>query len=143
MDGRGWRDAYVAEARKAEEEAGPKAITALRRPVLAAWAANLLARQQPQEAESCLALGENLREVHRALDAGRLRAASRRQYQLVTALARTAAGLARTAGQPVSDTVPHESEQAQRDGDTKPSSYAMMTSCTRSRAASLASSRLT
>lgn len=36
-----------------------------------------------------------------------------------------------------------ESEQAQRDGDTKPSSYAMMTSCTRSRAASLASSRLT
>ncbi|MEE1792985.1 hypothetical protein PUR28_19875 [Streptomyces sp. BE308] len=94
MGGHGWRDAYVADARKAEEEAGPKAITALRRPVLAAWAANLLARQQTQEAESFVALGENLREAHRVLDAGRLRAASRRQCQLVTALARTASGLA-------------------------------------------------
>ncbi|MFD9427693.1 MULTISPECIES: hypothetical protein [unclassified Streptomyces] len=52
------RDAYVAEARKAEDAAGAKAIAALRRPVLAAWAANLLARQQPQEAERFLELGE-------------------------------------------------------------------------------------
>ncbi|MER5986683.1 hypothetical protein [Streptomyces sp. NPDC001787] len=105
------RDAYVAQARKAKDTAGAKAIAALRRPVLAAWAANILARRQPGEAERFLALGESLREAHRELDAGQLRAAGRRQHQLVTALARTAADLARAAGQPVSGTVLHEIEQ--------------------------------
>ncbi|MFC9243886.1 hypothetical protein ACFT7S_07495 [Streptomyces sp. NPDC057136] len=106
------RDAYVAEARKEKDMAGAKAIAALRRPVLAAWAANLLAREGRQEAEQFLALGETLREAHRTLDAERLRAASQQQHQLVTALARTAAGLARGAGEPVSDTVLHEIEQS-------------------------------
>lgn len=105
------REGYVAEARRAEDTVAAKAIAALRRPVLAAWVANLLARQQPEEAERFLALGETLREAHRALDGEQLRAASRQQHQLVTGLARTAAGLAREAGQPVSDTVLHEVEQ--------------------------------
>ncbi|MFI8763979.1 hypothetical protein ACIGN6_03560 [Streptomyces sp. NPDC053792] len=105
------REVYVAEARRAEDTVAAKAIAALRRPVLAAWVANLLACQQPEEAERFLALGETLREAHRALDGEQLRAASRQQHQLVTGLARTAAGLAREAGQPVSDTVLHEVEQ--------------------------------
>ena len=46
------------------------------------------------------------------LDAERLRVASRQQNQLISALARTDAVLAREAGQPVSDTVLHEIEQA-------------------------------
>lgn len=106
------RDAYVAEARKAKDTAGAKEIAALRRPALAAWAANLLARERRQEAEQFLALGEALREAHRTLDAERLREASRQQHQLITTLARTAAGLAKEAGQPVSDTVLHEIEQS-------------------------------
>ncbi|WP_328485999.1 hypothetical protein [Streptomyces zaomyceticus] len=57
-------------------------------------------------------LGKNLREAHRTLDAEQLRTASRQQHQLISALARTAAALAREAGQPVSDTVLHEIEQA-------------------------------
>ncbi|MGY3684755.1 hypothetical protein [Streptomyces sp. TE33382] len=105
------RDAYVAQARKAKDAAGAKAIAALRRPVLAAWAASILARQQPREADRFLALGESLREAHRTLDAEQLRAAGRQQHQLVTTLARTAADLARAAGQPVSGTVLHEIEQ--------------------------------
>ncbi|MGW0122053.1 hypothetical protein [Streptomyces sp. NPDC003327] len=105
------RDAYVAEARRAKDTVAAKAIAALRKPALAAWAADLLARQRPEEAERFLALGEALREAHRTLDAERLRAASRQQHQLVATLARTAADLAREAGQPVSDAVLGEVEQ--------------------------------
>lgn len=105
------RDAYVAEARKAKDTATARAIAALRRPALAAWAANLLARRRREEAQQFLALGETLRRAHRTLDAEQLRTAGRQQHQLVTELARTAAGLAREAGQPVSETVLHEIEQ--------------------------------
>ncbi|MEU1863515.1 hypothetical protein [Streptomyces gardneri] len=105
------RDAYVAQARQAKDAAVAKAIAALRRPALAAWAANQLARQQPDETARFLELGETLREAHRTLDGARLRAAARQQHQLVGALARTAAVLAAEAGQPVSDTVLHEIEQ--------------------------------
>ncbi|MEV6248871.1 hypothetical protein AB0M38_22090 [Streptomyces sp. NPDC051742] len=105
------RDAYVAQARKAKDSAAAKAIGGLRRPGLAAWAANLLARERRQEADQFLALGETLRQAHRTLDAEQLRTASRQQHQLISALARTAAALARDAGQPVSDTVLHEIEQ--------------------------------
>ncbi|MFE0649384.1 collagen-like protein [Streptomyces sp. NPDC059534] len=105
------RDRYVAQARTAKDTAAAKAIAALRRPALAAWAANLLARRQPGQAEELLTLGVSLREAHRTLDAERLRTASRRQHQLVTALARLAADLAREAGQPVSETVTHDIER--------------------------------
>ncbi|MGW6394685.1 hypothetical protein ACWFR1_30195 [Streptomyces sp. NPDC055103] len=106
------RDAYVAEARKVKDSAAAKAVAALRRPALAAWAANLLARQRPEEAAQFLALGETLRVAHRTLDAEQLRTASRRKSQLITALAHNAAALAQEAGQPVSDTVLREIEQS-------------------------------
>ncbi|MGW1118327.1 hypothetical protein ACWD5B_14635 [Streptomyces tanashiensis] len=105
------RDAYVAEARRAKDGVAAKEIAALRKPALAAWAANRLARERRQEAQRFLTVGERLREAHRTLDAEQLRAASREQHRLVTALARTAAELAREAGQPVSETVVHEVEQ--------------------------------
>ncbi|MEU4100461.1 hypothetical protein AB0F16_07570 [Streptomyces tanashiensis] len=105
------RDAYVAEARRAKDGVAAKEIAALRKPALAAWAANRLARERRQEAQRFLTLGERLREAHRTLDAEQLRAASREQHRLVTALARTAAELAREVGQPVSETVVHEVEQ--------------------------------
>ncbi|MEU2157620.1 hypothetical protein ABZ532_21855 [Streptomyces sp. NPDC019396] len=105
------RDTYVAEAREAKATATAKAIAAMRRPTLAAWAANLLARERHEEAARFLALGETLREAHRTLDARQLRAASGQRHKLVTTLARKAAVLARDAGQPVSDTVLHEVEQ--------------------------------
>ncbi|WP_406864178.1 hypothetical protein ABZO31_28545 [Streptomyces sp. HUAS MG47] len=106
------RDAYVAEAREAKDPAAVRAIAGLRRPTLAAWAANLLARQRPEKAAQFLTLGEALREAHRTLDAEQLRTASRQRHQLVTALAREAATLARAAGQAVSDTVLYEIEQS-------------------------------
>ncbi|MGW6554065.1 hypothetical protein ACWGBV_27815, partial [Streptomyces sp. NPDC055051] len=99
------RDAYAAEARRADDPAAAKAIAALRRPPLGVWAANLLARERPEEAERFLALGEALREAHRTLDGDRLREASRQQHRLVAALVRTTAELAEQAGQPASDAV--------------------------------------
>ncbi|MFB7345125.1 hypothetical protein ACFCZ6_34285 [Streptomyces hydrogenans] len=105
------RDAYVAEARRAKDRAAARAIAALRRPPLAVWAANLLARERPEEAERFLAVGEALREAHRTLDGERLREAGRQRHRLVAALVRTAAALAEEAGQPVSDPVLREVEQ--------------------------------
>ncbi|MFJ5137513.1 hypothetical protein [Streptomyces sp. NPDC088707] len=105
------RDTYVARARAAKDARAAKAIAALRRPSLAAWAANRLARQRQREAQQFMALGETLREAHRTLDAEQLRAASGQRQQLITALARTAGALAGEAGLSVSDTVLHEIEQ--------------------------------
>ncbi|MGW5003661.1 hypothetical protein ACWEP8_39115 [Streptomyces hydrogenans] len=105
------RDAYVAEARRAKDRAAARAIAALRRPPLAVWAANLLARERPEEAERFLAVGEALREAHRTLDGERLREAGRQRHRLVAALVRTAAALAEEAGQSVSDPVLREVEQ--------------------------------
>ncbi|MFJ4686739.1 hypothetical protein [Streptomyces sp. NPDC088789] len=105
------RDAYVARAREAKDTAAAKAVAALRRPVLAAWAANQLARQRPDETARFLALAATLREAHRALDREQLRTAARQQHRLVAALTRTAADLAQEGGQPVGDPVLREVEQ--------------------------------
>ncbi|MET8824619.1 hypothetical protein ABZX40_03435 [Streptomyces sp. NPDC004610] len=104
------RDAYVAQARTERDSSAAKAVAALRRPSLAAWAANQLARRRPEETRQFLALAETLREAHRTLDREQLREAGRRRNQLVGALARTAADLAREDGQPVSGTVRYEIE---------------------------------
>ncbi|MFJ9809252.1 hypothetical protein ACIRTB_13595 [Streptomyces sp. NPDC101158] len=108
------RDAYAAEARKAGDKDVAKAVSALRRPTVAAWVANLLARRRPEEARRFLEIGETLREAHRTLDAEQLRAASLQRNQLVGALTRTAADLARDEGQTVGDTVLHEIDQTLR-----------------------------
>ncbi|MFJ9576535.1 hypothetical protein ACIRQF_09160 [Streptomyces sp. NPDC101191] len=108
------RDAYAAEARKAGDKDVAKAVSALRRPTVAAWVANLLARRRPEEARRFLEIGETLREAHRMLDAEQLRAASLQRNQLVGALTRTAADLARDEGQTVGDTVLHEIDQTLR-----------------------------
>ncbi|MGW2305071.1 hypothetical protein [Streptomyces sp. NPDC001809] len=105
------RDTYVARARAAKDARAAKAVAALRRPSIAAWAANRLARQRQREAQQFLALGTTLREAHRTLDAEQLRAASAQRQELISALARTAAALAGEAGLSVSDTVQHEIEQ--------------------------------
>ncbi|MFG3487731.1 hypothetical protein [Streptomyces sp. NPDC047972] len=105
------RDTYVARARAAKDARAAKAVAALRRPSIAAWAANRLARQRQREAQQFLALGTTLREAHRTLDAEQLRAAGAQRQELIAALARTAAALAGEAGLSVSDTVQHEIEQ--------------------------------
>ncbi|MFR0358661.1 hypothetical protein [Streptomyces sediminimaris] len=105
------RDARAAEARRAGDRALAGKIGKLRRPSLPAWASNLLVREQPEETESLLRLGEELRRAHRDLDGAQLRDLSRQQHVVINALSRQARQLADQAGHPIS-------EDAQREVET-------------------------
>jgi hypothetical protein len=76
-------------------------IRGLRRPTLAAWASNLLVREQGEQVAPLLHLGEELRGAHRNLDGAELRVLSRQQHQLVNALSKQAERLASGAGAPL------------------------------------------
>ncbi|NEC29228.1 hypothetical protein G3I20_22260, partial [Streptomyces sp. SID8111] len=64
------REELAAAARTAGRADDAKRLRAARRPPLAAWAANLLRRSRPEEAERFLELGQALREAYTGLDAG-------------------------------------------------------------------------
>jgi hypothetical protein len=104
------RNAQAAEAKRAGDAATARRIAAFRKPSLAAWVSNLLAREK-EEAGQLLELAEALREAHRTLDPEQFRTLSHQQHVVVAGLARQAGGLARQAGQPVSPSVLHEVEQ--------------------------------
>ncbi|MEV7236572.1 hypothetical protein AB0N06_22060 [Streptomyces sp. NPDC051020] len=104
------RTEYAAAARKAKDRALATQITALRRPILAAWASNLLVRTQPDQVARFLRLGEGLRQAHELLDPDQLRELSSQQHRLVGELARQARQLTVEAGHPVSEEVQHELE---------------------------------
>lgn len=70
------RAARVAAARTAGDRALAERIGKLRRPSLSAWASNLLVREQPEQIEPLLKLGEALRQAHQDLDGAQLRALS-------------------------------------------------------------------
>lgn len=104
------RDERAAAARREGERELARRIRALPRPTVSAWAANLLARREPERIEPLTRLGEGLREAHRNLDGEQLRTLGRQQHQLVGALAREARRLAAEAGQSVGDAALHEVE---------------------------------
>ncbi|MFJ3990920.1 hypothetical protein ACIPWY_20015 [Streptomyces sp. NPDC090032] len=104
------RGARAAEARRDGDAATARRIAGFRKPTLAAWVSNLLARQR-EEAGQLLELAQALREAHRTLDPEQFRTLSHQQHAVITGLARQAGGLARQAGQPVSVSVLHEVEQ--------------------------------
>ncbi|MFF5973339.1 hypothetical protein ACFY7C_17625 [Streptomyces sp. NPDC012769] len=108
------RDAHVARAREEKDADAAHRIAGLRRPTLAVWAVNLLARAEPEQTGRLLALGETLREATRTLDAARLREAGGQQHRVIAALGRQAAALAAEAGHPVSAAVLQEVEQILR-----------------------------
>ncbi|SIR80523.1 transposase [Microbacterium sp. RURRCA19A] len=78
-------------------------IAKLRKPTLAAWAVNLLARDG-QLAEA-VELAQALREAQDDADAAEMTRLGRQRRQLVAALARRAADLAAGAGSPLSATM--------------------------------------
>lgn len=105
------RDAYVLQARRAGEPAAAKRIASLRKPTLAAWAANLLARADTEQTQRLLELGQALREAHRTLAGPELRELSHQQHVVIAAMAREARRLAGEAGHDISEDVQHEVEQ--------------------------------
>ena len=108
------REELAAAARTAGRADDARRIRAARRPTLAAWAANLLLRSQPEESRRFLELGRALREAYRTLDTAGVSELSEQRRRVVSALSRQAAQLAREAGQRLSDTVQQDVESTLR-----------------------------
>ncbi|MEU2421035.1 hypothetical protein ABZ619_08325 [Streptomyces sp. NPDC007851] len=109
------RRGTLAAAAKADGRAeDARRIHAARRPTLAAWAANLLLRSQPEESRQFLELGQALREAYRTLDAAGLRDLTAQRRRVVSALSRQAAQLAREAGHRLTDPVLQDLEATLR-----------------------------
>ncbi|MGR6975060.1 hypothetical protein ACU639_36705 [Streptomyces cynarae] len=102
------RDERAKSARAAGDRTLADQIRRLRRPTQAAWASNLLVREQPEEVQRLLQLGEALRQAHKDLDGQQLRELSAQQHQLTFALARQAGELTAQAGQRISDATRQE-----------------------------------
>jgi hypothetical protein len=104
------------------------AIKAFTKPSVAAWAVNLLATRRGAELDQLLALGEALREAQDDLDAQSLRELTRQRRQVISALGRTAAGLAEEAGHPISAPAREDVEQTLQAGLAEPAAAAAVRS---------------
>lgn len=106
----GVRDERVRQARAEGDRELATEISRLRKPSTAAWLVNLLAREQPDEINGLVELGEALRRAHSELDGEALRRLSGQRHDLVAALTGQAHQLGRSADHPVSDSVSRELE---------------------------------
>lgn len=102
------RDEWVKRARDEGDRKLASAIGKLRRPTVAAWAVNLLAREATDEVDALLRLGDALRDAQRKLSAEKLRTLTTQRQQVVNALTRRAAQLAADHDQPLSEAVQRE-----------------------------------
>ena len=93
----------LAKQLKADgDQLGSTRLKALRKPTVAAWVANLVARSLPDELDDLLALGDEFREATADLDGDRLRDLTPKRHQLLDKLSKEAARLASDEGQKVS-----------------------------------------
>jgi hypothetical protein len=97
------RDARVKELRKGGDREAADAVKALRKPTVAAWALNQLARSRAKDVERLLAAGEDLRGAQEELLGGGDRAAFQEaaavERELVAELSADATTLASEAGE--------------------------------------------
>ncbi|WP_217238162.1 hypothetical protein [Streptomyces sp. AC555_RSS877] len=108
------REVLAAAARTGGHVEDARRIHAARRPTLAAWAANLLLRSQPDESRRFLELGQALRDAYQTLDADGVKELSEQRRSVVSALSRQTAQLARNAGHRLSDTAQQDVEATLR-----------------------------
>ncbi|WP_329005472.1 hypothetical protein OHA18_19065 [Kribbella sp. NBC_00709] len=93
----------LAKRLKADgDAAGSTRLKTLRKPTVAAWITNLVARKAPDELDDLLALGDEFREATADLDGDRLRELTPKRHQLLDTLAKEAARLAAEDGQKIS-----------------------------------------
>ncbi|TCC26417.1 hypothetical protein [Kribbella sindirgiensis] len=93
----------LAKQLKADGDAlGSTRLKALRKPTVAAWIANLVARKLSDELDDLLALGDEFREATADLDGERLRELTPKRHRLLDKLSKEAARLAADEGQKVS-----------------------------------------
>jgi uncharacterized coiled-coil protein SlyX len=108
------RQARQDEARADGDKALATAIGALPKPSTAAWVSNLLVRAQRPEIEGLVELGGLLREAQENLAGDQMRALSSQRSQLVSALSRQAAALARERGRRISSAIADQVEETLR-----------------------------
>jgi hypothetical protein len=114
------RTARQDEAKDDGDKALAKQIGALPKPSAAAWAANLLVRNQRAEIEGLVELGGLLREAQETLAGDELKALNKQRAQLLSALTRQASALARQHGRPISSSVAGQVEETLRAAMTEP-----------------------
>jgi hypothetical protein len=105
------RDASAKAAQAAGNRQLATAIKAMRKPSQGAWLVNRLARDRAEDLGRLLDLGAALREAQAGLRGDELRRLSGQRSQVVAALAREAASLARAAGRAPGPGVLREVEQ--------------------------------
>ena len=106
------RKARVTQARKEGDRELATAIGKMRKPTLVAWVVNNFAREEPEQVEELLELGEALRDAQRHLSGDDLRALTTQRQRVIRAMARRAGELAATRGQQVSETAAREAGQS-------------------------------
>ncbi len=84
------RNAAAKQAREQGDRELADQIAVLRRPSTAAWVANLLAREQPDEIRALVKLGDGLRAAQQRLQGDELRRLSAQRRQLVHGLVQQA-----------------------------------------------------
>jgi hypothetical protein len=96
------RDALAKELASAGDRDGAARVKALRKPVVAAWAVNLLAREDPDGVKELIELGGTLRSAHRRAVSGGdvepFRVATEERRQLVRTLTRAAEAIVKRDG---------------------------------------------
>ena len=96
------RDALAKELASAGDRDGAARVKALRKPVVAAWAVNLLAREDPDGVKELIELGGTLRSAHRRAVSGGdvepFRVATEERRQLVRTLTRAAEAIVERDG---------------------------------------------
>lgn len=93
----------LAKQLKADgDQLGSTRLKALRKPTVAAWLANLVSRELPDDIDDLLALGDEFRQATADLDGEKLRELTPRRHKLLDQLTKSAAGLADREGQKVS-----------------------------------------
>lgn len=102
------RNAVAQRAREQGRRELTEQIGALRRPSTAAWLANRLAREHPEQIQALMELGDGLREAQRQLQGEQLRRLSQQRHELVHTTVQQVRALARADGHPVSDAVTRE-----------------------------------
>lgn len=93
----------LAKKLKADgDQLGSTRLKAMRKPTVAAWVTNLVARELPDELDDLLALGDEFREATADLDGDRLRELTPKRHKLLDTVAKAATNLSEQQGQKVS-----------------------------------------
>nr|WP_202894366.1 hypothetical protein [Kribbella italica] len=96
------RNELAKQLKAGGDQLGSTRLKALRKPTVAAWLTNLVSREQPDEIDDLLALGDEFREATADLDGERLRELTPKRHKAIDVLVKAAGKLADQHSQKVS-----------------------------------------